>query len=206
MKAIVKYDVLFYNGEKGTVRETYDCPDFENIGPQKIVINGEEISDDYINTIESQIDEWISEIDKRDLMNSRDIAIIFNWEIISAKSETNKNIIAKERKLTQSELVGLFVKMSPMSDELKTEFVAVYRELKPSIKNLKFDKQIDITFKGLNIGMKAASQAYKYISEFSKTMSDMKSEDYKSISWGETVFDKSRMLDDVREKTNQNIE
>lgn len=206
MKATVKYDVLFYNGERGTVRETYDCPDFEDMGPQQVVINGEKISDEYNNTIENQIDEWVSDLDKRDLMNSRDIAIIFNWEIISAKKETTKNLIIKERKLTQSELVGLFVKMSPMSDELKTEFVAVYKELKPSIKNLKFDKQIDITFKGLNIGMKAASQAYKYINEFSKTMSDMKTEDYKSVSWGETVFNKKKMLDDAKEKTTKKLE
>lgn len=201
MKAVVSYEVLFYNGEKGTIKETYECPDFEEIGPESVVINGEIVSTEYTNPVENQVDEWISGLDKRELMEARDIAIIFNWKIVSAKTETGQNLIPKERALTQSELVGLFVQMSSMSDDLKLEFIAVYKELKPSIKNLKFDKQIDITLKGLNIGMKAASQAYKYISEFSKTMGDMKTSDYKSISFGETIFDKDKMLADASEKT-----
>jgi hypothetical protein len=77
--------------------------------------------------------------------------------------------------------------------------------MKPAIKNLKFDKQIDLTFKGLSIGMKAASQAYKYITEFSKTMGDMKTDDYASISYGERIVDRTAMLDTARNKTLEKI-
>lgn len=203
MKTTIKYKVLYYHGGMGEIKVDYDCPDFSDIEVEPLVLNGKQVTDGHIHTIESQIDEWVGEFDKKEWMNSNDIMTIFDWQVVSAKSKEspNINLVVKEKKLTQSEMVGLFVQMSSMSDDLKLEFIAVYKELKPTIKNLKFDKQIDITFKGLNIGMKAASQAYKYISEFSKTMSDMKTDDYKSISWGETIFDKDKMLDDAKDTT-----
>lgn len=205
METTIKYKVLFNNGKKGSIKVDYDCPDFENIQKEPIQIGSELISTDI--TIEQQIDEWVSEFDKRDLMDSNDIMIIFNWDVISAKTKESPktNIIVKERTLTQSELVGLFVQSAPMSDELKIEFIAVYKELKPVIKDLKFDKQIDLTFKSLNIGMKAASQAYRYITEFSKTMSDMKSDGYKSIEYGKTIFDSDKMIEDVKNKALENL-
>jgi hypothetical protein len=203
MKTKIKYEVLFYDGKKGHVNVNYDCPDFQDIENDPFVLDGKKIADASTTTVKDQIDEWVHDLDKRDIMDKHDISIIFNWEVISAKSkETPKmDLIQREKKLTQSELVGLFVQNAPMSEDLKVEFVAVYKELKPSIKDLKFDKQIDLTFKGLKIGMKAATEAYKYINEFSNTMRGMKTDDYKSISWGKTIFDKEKMLDDARGKT-----
>jgi len=34
----------------------------------------------------------------------------------------------------------------------------------------------------------------------------MKTEDYKSVSWGETVFNKKKMLEDAKEKTTKKLE
>jgi hypothetical protein len=204
MKTTVKYKVLFNSGKKGTIKVDYDCPDFEHINGTPITVGSEILSTDV--SIEQQIDEWVSSFDKRNLMDSHDIMLIFDWKIVSAKpKETNKNIIVKERSLTQSELVGLFVISAPMSDELKKEFAAVYSELKTTIKDLSFDKQIDITFKSLSVGMKAASEAYRYINDFMKSMDNVKTDDHKNISWGETIFDKDRMLDDVRNGTKKNV-
>jgi hypothetical protein len=207
MKTTIKYDVIFYDGNKGKLKADYECPDFEDMDIAPLILNGKQVSDGHINTIEMQIDEWVGEFDKKEWMNSNDVMIINDWEVVNARSESEPktNLVIREKKLTQSEMVGLFVQMAPMSDDLKLEFIAVYKEMKPVIKNLKFDKQIDLTFKGLSIGMKAASQAYKYITEFSKTMSDMKTDDYKSISWGETIFDKDKMLGDTRNKTLEKI-
>jgi hypothetical protein len=207
MKTTIKYDVIFYDGNKGKLKVDYDCPDFEDIDIAPLILNGKHVSDGHTNTIEMQIDEWVGEFDKKEWMNSNDVMIINDWEVVSARteSEPKTNLVIKEKKLTQSEMVGLFIQMAPMSDDLKLEFIAVYKEMKPAIKNLKFDKQIDLTFKGLSIGMKAASQAYKYITEFSKTMGDMKTDDYASISYGERIVDRTAMLDTARNKTLEKI-
>jgi hypothetical protein len=184
MKATIKYKVLFCSGKKGTIKVDYECPDFEHIDKEPIIIGTEVITTDI--SVEQQIDEWVASFDKTDLMYSNDIMIIFNWDIVSAKpKDVNKNIIVKQRILTQSEMVGLFIKHANMTEDLKTEFIAVYSNLKSTIKNLKFDKQIDITFKSLNIAMMASKEAYRSQIEILKNGLSVYE---KQISYGKTNY------------------
>jgi hypothetical protein len=116
-------------------------------------------------------------------MYENDIEIIFDWIILS--KNLNNKIELKQKKLTQSEMVGLFIKEANMTEDLKTEFIAVYSNIKSSIKDLKFDKQIDITFKSLNVAIMACSEAYK--SQI-KILKDGLSVYEKKISYGKTNY------------------
>ena len=195
MKTTIEYKVLFYDGNKGELKAKYECPDFEDIEIEPLILNGKQVSEGHTNTISMQIDEWVGEFDKSEWMRSNEVMMIFDWEVISAKSKSlpNTNLVIKEKKLSQSEMVGLFVQASPMSDELKTEFIAVYSEMKPSIKNLHFSKQIDITFNSLTVGLKAAIEAYKYLTRYQKTLNEVDSKSWITHNNGRTTYDRDKL-------------
>ena len=195
MKTTIKYKVLFHDGKKGNVKVDYDCPDFTDKEIAPLILNGKKVSDGHTYTVEMQIDEWVGEFDKSDLMNEKDIMMIFDWKVVSAKAKENPNtnLIVKPQTLTQSEMVGLYVQMAPMSEELKTEFIAVYSEMKPTIKDLKFDKQIDITFKSLGVGFKAAQEAYRYLTDYQKALNQIDSKSWVTTTNGRTTYDKDKL-------------
>ena len=195
MKTTIKYSVLFHDGKKGKLKVDYECPDFVDEAVPPLILNGKQVSDGHTNTVEMQIDEWVGEFDKTDLMNEKDIMLIFDWVVASAKAKNNPNtnLIVKPQTLSQSEMVGLYVQMAPMSEELKTEFIAVYSEMKPTIKDLKFDKQIDITFKSLGVGLKAAQEAYRYLTDYQKALNQIDSKSWVTTTNGRTTYDKDKL-------------
>ena len=208
MKTTIKYKVLFHDGKKGKIKVEYDCPDFEDREIAPLVLHGKQLSDGHTHTIEQQIDEWVGEFDKSEWMRDNDVMIIFDWKVVSAKAESapNTNLVVVKPKMTQSEMVGLFVEMSPMSDELKLEFIAVYSEMKPTIKDLKFDKQIDITFNSLGVGFKAAKEAYRYMTEYQRSLNEIDSKLWISTTNGRTTYDKDKLNEIARSKTLEKME
>lgn len=208
MKTTIKYKVLFYDGKKGKIKVDYDCPDFGDEEIEPLVVNGKKVSDGHTYTIEQQIDEWVNEFDKKDWMEENDVIMIFDWEVVSAKVESapQTNLVVKPQKLSQSEMVGLYVQMAPMSEELKTEFIAVYAEIKPAIEKLPFDKQIDITFKSLGVGFKAAQEAYRYLTEYQRALNVVDSKLWITTANGRTEYDKNKLRELAREITLKQID
>lgn len=208
MKTTIKYKVLFYDGKKGKIKVDYDCPDFTDEEIEPLVLNGKKVSDGHTYTIEQQIDEWVNEFDKKDWMEDNDVMMIFDWKVVSAKAESalQTNLVVKPQKLSQSEMVGLYVQMAPMSEELKTEFIAVYAEIKPAIEKLPFDKQIDITFKGLGVGFKAAQEAYRYLTDYQKALNQIDSKSWVTTTNGRTTYDKDKLRELAREITLKQID
>lgn len=168
MKAKVRFKVVLNNGTIKKLTVEYNCPNFN------VIEGGVFLNHKCSNiSIKEQIDSWVSDINKKDWMEENDVSTIIDWEVV----DNNSSLPANNFKLTNSEMVGLWLKNSNMSDGLKNEFIAVYKEMKPTIKNLKFDKQIEITFKSLNVGFSAASQAYKSLDDIRKEVR----EDYKTL-------------------------
>lgn len=181
MEIKIKYSVLFTNGKKSFIFQNHTCPDFKNKKKPLTLITGQTF--DFETSIEEQVDDWVLDLDKTQFMYENDIEIIFDWIILS--KNLNNKIELKQKKLPQSEMVGLFIKEANMTEDLKTEFIAVYSNIKSSIKDLKFDKQIDITLKSLNVAMMASSEAYK--SQI-KILKDGLSVYEKKISYGKTNY------------------
>lgn len=168
MKIKVKYDVLFCNGDRGKISTTYECPDFESESFDGF-LTGETLT----ISVEDKADEWVSELDKSSFMNQNDIWIINDWSITSIKKSDGKNkkqeLIVKEKKLSQEQLVILFAHTDSMAN-LKNDFLAVYFEIKDTIKNLKFDKQCSIVFKALGVAQKASMNTLDNLNSYQKAL------------------------------------
>lgn len=168
MKIKVKYDVLFYNGDRGKISTTYECPDFESES-----FDGFLTEDTLTISVEDKTDEWVSELDKSSFMNQNDIWIIHDWSITSIKKNTKNNkkeeLIVKKREISQEEMVILFAHTDAMST-LKDDFLAVYSEIKEPIKNLKFVKQCDIVFKSLGVAQKASINSLDNLMNYQKAL------------------------------------
>lgn len=205
MEVKIKYNVLTYEGKTTTKTVTYDnCPDFESYKGKPLILEGKQLTEGFDYTVEYQVDKWVEEFDKWDWMEENDVQIIFSWEVVSAKKES-KNLIVKEKNLTQSEMVGLWLKLSDTSEEYKANFIAVYSEMKSTIKDLKFEKQIDVTMKAMGVGIESAINVYKRLDDFDKALKHIKLDDYSSIKNGVVVYDKEKRDKDIEDFIKNNI-
>jgi len=158
MKITAKYSVLSYDGKKGFIKDTYECPDFKDI-ENSLEIQGKVHKSIY--TAIQQADEWLSDIDKADFMEDNDIHMIFDWSIISAIKEDTQ-LIPSKVKISKKEGVYLWLThLSGFGEDFQNEFRAVYTKLYPKIKNLKLDKQISMTLSGIDLACTAAEWLIK---------------------------------------------
>lgn len=174
MKVKVKYEVI-KEGAKKFSTITHEIPDLQPL-TVKVILNGEEVT--LTTSIEKEVDDYISDMDKSVLMYENDWMLIINWKILQEipKQKKVKNRFPSfethsyeklNRKLSQSELVALFiVTQSTFTEELRNDFVACYKEQFENIKDLKFNKQIDIVFKSMAIGYKSVTNAFTELNNF----------------------------------------
>lgn len=168
------FSVLYYNGKKGTKTQKFECPDFEDIVGDSPIREGEKFTIPALD----QADEWLAEQDKSSWMNSNDIEIIFDWNIVSCKKAveaaagtdlviigtTTKELVIKPKKLSNADLVELYVTQF-LPAELKNDFVAVYATMKDSIKTLNYEKQIEIVNSGMKVAYKSANSVFDRLNE-----------------------------------------
>lgn len=174
MEIQAKFSVLFYTGKKGTKKQKYECPDFEDIITPSFLEKGKTLN----YTAVEQADNWLSEIDKKEWMEANDIQIIFDWEIISCKQKTTekkstelalnnlhtKELITKAKKFTNEEIVEIYVNQF-IPEALKNDFIAVYETMKDQIKGMKYKKQIDIVMAGMKVAYRSSSNVFDRLNE-----------------------------------------
>jgi len=190
MKTTVKYGVLYENGKKGKVSVKYDCPDFEEIK----FLSPVQPDVECVITIDEQVDDWVTTFDKKEWMNENGVLLIFDWEIKSIKTKSKELVVTKP-KITQTDIVGIFAS-EHLDGQIQSDFIAVYVKMKPTIKDLKFNKQIDIVLKGMDVAYGSALNVYKRLNEFSESL---KSEipRYKEIFDGDLSGNKDEILKDI---------
>lgn len=111
-----------------------------------------------------QADEWVSEVDKRELMYANDVSGIVNWEIISVGGQvaTFPEAIQKVSKRDQvGSTLKLLVETQGIDPQILVDMMAVYTRLYPTIKNLSVRKQLEIVIGGVNIGYDSTLHALK---------------------------------------------
>lgn len=174
MEVKVKYEVIA-RGTRKFCTVTHEIPDLK---PQtvNVILNRESVT--LTTTLEKEVDDYISDMDKSTLMFEKDWSLIINWEILKdiPKEKKPKNKFPSfelstyekvSRKLTQSELVALFiVTQSTFDESLRNDFIACYKEQFENVKDLKFNKQIDIVFKSMAIGYKSVTNAFTELNNF----------------------------------------
>lgn len=145
MKQKINFKALTYRGKLVRFTKMYDLPDFKVIPPSKIKgVIFQEIS------IESQIMAWLDEQDKEKLMIERDLGVILDYEV-SKKREPKPTLVD-------------YLKQDNLSEQVLTELLAIYSEIRPVLKGKTITTQVEILFSHLDIGCKAASTAYQRIS------------------------------------------
>ena len=141
MKIKVKFKAFTYRGKLTYFIKTFNCPDFKII-PSK-TLNGLILDE---TSIESQIVDWLDELDKSNLIIEKDLSCIIDY-----------SIVVKTKKLTFKEyLISLNLK-----EEILFDILLIYREIKPLLKGKTFEKQLLIIMSHLEIGYKTANVAYQ---------------------------------------------
>lgn len=158
----VKFIGLGYNtGDKIKFYKTFDCPIFED-KTNNITLGGV-THDAPISKLEQQ-DEWLSGLDKKDIIIEHNLMSIINFEIIEKNTAKVPKISNKQKFMHLAEMVIT-------KPQMKLDFLATYQRLGDTLKGLDFKKQFMITLRTLNIGYDAQIEVYK------RTISILKEED-----------------------------
>ena len=84
--------------------------------------------------------------------------------------------------LTKLQVIELYLEESNLAVKTKLDFIAVYSNMKDSIKDLKTIKQISIVFAALGVAYDASSAAYQHLIDYSKGLEE-KSKLIKELPW-----------------------
>lgn len=184
MNIKVRYSVLFYDGKKGSKTQNLECPYFEEfVQPCTIFGLG-----DLTITVMEQVDDWVSQQDKKEFMDSNDIQIIFDWEITSiiateseassskamtATGSKNRELVVKHKKLSKSQIIQHFASMLE-NEKMKADFLGVYIKMKSSISSLSYEKQIEVVLSGMGVAYASAINVYDRLAQFDKELAESK--------------------------------
>lgn len=182
MKSILKvkiHGIDYYSFKKVVLKKTInvDGVNFIDRVIPPIVVNGDEIIGETIDTAMSQASEWIA--GQSDLLKSyiydpiKELHCILDWEVLSIKNigtidnltvESYK-VINKDRlseqKIIEAVLLTLKEQGTDIPDTLLFDFMHTYEHMRDSLKGLSLDKKMKIVFASMDIGYTAAINAYK---------------------------------------------
>jgi hypothetical protein len=184
MKTLIKFKCLDLRGNIVYIKKKYEHPEFKDETFSSLL--GIELGREITTTAESKIVDWLDEQDKRDLMIDNDIHCIIDYSIVKkrAKKETRVTVVEKESNqlFEICEILNrCFDDNSENKDRIIADFLVCYDKMKDSLKGLKVDKQMSIVFSSIGVAYESASNAYKHISNYGKTMDTMYEENKKAF-------------------------
>lgn len=151
MKVKVKYQAVSQRGKVVNFTETVEVPDFTPGKPFKFA--GQWLSG---ATVESQINDYLNNMDIRDMMDRRDLASVLDWNV---KPEGPKE------PRPPKETVESILKALPISPEFMVELVAVYTRMKEPMAGLKPRRQVSILLAATGTAVEASGVAYRHMSD-----------------------------------------
>jgi hypothetical protein len=92
--------------------------------------------------------DWLDEQDKSDIMISKDLYLILDYYIPEKKIKTT--------------LKDLLINLD-LSEKLMIDILAIYKEIKPLLKNKSAESQLEIILSHLKVGYKASTNSYDRI-------------------------------------------
>lgn len=116
-------------------------------------------------TKESQIMNFLDEMDKNDFMQENNIITILDYKPCVVKKKINKEI----------EILSIFKDMiseNQNKEQIYFDFVAVATKMRKSIKKMSVDKQLNIILDALNVGYTAQSQIVKDLLDYSRKIDE----------------------------------
>ena len=145
MKTKVKFKAISHQGEVVYFTHEFEHPDFEVKPPSEFL--GVKLPE---TTIESQVIDWLDSQDKKSLMYDKDVyGIIDYWIPTKVKKQT---------------LVDCLKSLN-LSEQIYIDMLAVYKEIKPTLKGMKVEKKVSVLLSHLGVGYSASGVAYDNITK-----------------------------------------
>lgn len=172
MERKIKFKVIKDRGRVSLMSKIMNFPNFEIIPPklfQGIILP--EIS------VESQIIDYLDEMDKKEFMYQNDISIIIDYWVC----------VPKKNKISLLEAI----KMSGVSEQMFFDLEAIYRKIKPTLKGKSIEKQAEMLFNCLDISYQSATNAYREIYKVLTTPYEDIPKKYKLQSKSKVMIEKN---------------
>lgn len=201
MDIVIKFKGVDYNsGELVEHKHTFnsDVDFYEKTYPNKakeIALNNgydSTLLDDKITvSVYEQALLWVDERDNSDIIHAYNLSHIIDYDIISVGS----NILKKDEDVyilkngdkriskgseyelpnhdMEAEKVIILLDIMVENDQIKTDFLAVYKEIYETIKGLSFDKQFSIVLKSTSVAYKSATNTLKELSEYNERLKNI---------------------------------
>ncbi len=120
---------------------------------------------EFVVTKESQIMDFLDEMDKTDFMQENEIITIIDYKPFIQKKKQNKEIEILS-------IFSSFISNFKNKEQMYFDFVAVAAKMKDSIKNLSIKNQMNIILNALSVGYKAKTTALKELSDFRRNLDE----------------------------------
>jgi len=111
-------------------------------------------------SVENQLDNYLNDLDKSDLMEDNDFYCLIDWEL--------KRLSKKETPLEKREWIVNVFKQADSSETLMNDFLSIYQQIYHKIKNISSDKQFDRVIEILGFGIRHTTEVLKDLTEFQR--------------------------------------
>lgn len=152
----IQFKYISVEGQYKCKTHKLEMPNFENYDTELKGVK-------FTVTKESQIMDFLDNMDKTDFMQENQIITILDYKPFIAKQKINKEV----------EILSIFkelISTNQNKEQIYFDFIAVATKMKHSIKRLSIDKQLNLILDALNIGYKAQSQIVKELLDYSKNL------------------------------------
>ena len=162
MKYKIKFKALTYRGDTVNKTLAIEMPEFkERI--ESVMVNGNKFN--YSLGIEDQVMRYLDDMDKRNLMDDNDWAIVIDYKMYVPKEKVSK---VQKIQAFKNLVTSYFNPNFEHADKLRDDVMVVYIKMYDKIKNLTPEQQFMIVLGTLDIGYAAQSQAYKHAIDLMK--------------------------------------
>ena len=168
MNITVLYKCLDYHCLKHKViKVKYLCPNFTVIDNSFL--------NDYLPKelhrnigIEEQVDDWVLNLDKSNILIDNDLHCIVDWTILINNS--NEKV---KPKLSKKEQVFILAKKLITNEKMLNDFAAIYGKMFNSIKKRSAVQQFEIVISAYNVSLKAVSNTYQDIIDYNQKLNSL---------------------------------
>lgn len=157
MKVKILYKAIDLRGNSVKLKIDHECPDFKE---ESFTFQGH----DLVNTVNSQIIDWLDDQDKMNIIYDNDLHCIVDYEVIDTSVDEKK----PSKKELFNRLVDLLITNEKMNIDVKLTYVGMYN----SIKSLKVGRQLEIVLASLGLSYMAKTDAYQHMIDILRTPSE----------------------------------
>lgn len=159
---------------------------FKKDGVNKDAINL--LDDEVVTTVYEQALNWVDDRDNIDIIHNYDLSCIVDYEVIRVGEDSLKKQERSEIELygdkriakggvyelpkhnIEAEKVVVLLELNVDDEQLKKDFLVVYKEIYNNVKSLGFRKQFSIVMNSTSIAYQSATNTLTRLSDYNKEL------------------------------------